>query len=198
MIGDVHGNVAALSGLLQAIKDTYRRVVFVGDYINRGTDSAAVIQLLIDHINVGADLHCLAGNHDTAFLDCLDSGHLTEFLRMGGAATIKSYISSPEPDVLEQLRRMVPGSHRDFLRDLQTSYAEESLRVTHYRNEPDTFTGSRFHVFGHVPQADLVPMITSDWAAIDTGCGTVTNGRLTCLFWPSLEYVQVDAAGQLV
>jgi serine/threonine protein phosphatase 1 len=201
IIGDVHGNASALAGLLRAVEGRCSKLVFVGDYVNRGPNSAEVIQLLVDESHAGAEHVYIAGNHDVAFLDCLDHGRLFAFLRIGGAATIRSYISNPEPDVLEQLRRTVPEHHINFLRTLKDSYEEGELLVTHRPNPTSSAPKagvSRFHVFGHVPQPDLVPQITRTSAAIDTGCGTLPNGRLTCLIWPNLESIQVDSAGTIV
>jgi len=195
IIGDVHGNVRALEGILNAIgkRDQYARIVLVGDYVDRGSDSAAVIQLLVDQVTAGRELYCIAGNHDIAFVDCLEKGSLATFLKIGGAATIQSYLSDIEPDILEQLRREVPANHRAFLRDLRPYYADDSLIVTHTRDDLKTTDRSRFHVFGHVPQVGHVPTITSTWAAIDTVCAIILDGRLPCLFWPALDYIQVGA-----
>lgn len=199
VIGDVHGNVAALMGLLRTLEDRFSRLIFVGDYVNRGTDSAGVIQLLSELSEAGVQLFCIAGNHDSAFLKCLEEGELPAFLRLGGATTINSYISGPEPDVLAQLRRSVPRQHVAFLRTLHPYYQEDGLLVTHGPDDlPGQSRGTSFHVFGHVPQLRLAPKIREKWAAIDTGCGTLPGGRLTCLAWPTLEVIQVDSAGQEV
>lgn len=199
VIGDVHGNVTALAGLLQTIEGMFDHLVFVGDYVNRGPDSAAVIQLLIDQSEAGTELFCIAGNHDSAFLKCLEEGKLFAFLRIGGAATINSYISTPEPDVLTQLRRSVPRQHVNFLRSLRRYYQDDELLVTHGPDDtPESSQAISFHAFGHVPQVSLVPKITKKWAAIDTGCGTLPKGKLTCLFWPTLKVIQVDWTGRKI
>lgn len=199
LIGDVHGNVEALSALLCKIDESHAsRIVLVGDYVNRGPSSAQVLHLLIDRgANQDDRLVCIAGNHDIAFLRCLDHGELIPFLRMGGAATVRSYMSDPESDVLSQLRRTVPSSHVDFLRRLRASYSEDGLIVTHSRDlRRARCHSASFHVFGHTAQPALTPEITESWAAIDTGCGTLPNGRLTGLVWPSRRVVQVDARGR--
>ena len=102
IIGDVHGNVSALAGLLQATDGRFDQFVLVGDYVDRGSNSADVIQLLTDRIDAGAPLFCIAGNHDKAFLDCIEEGKVNAFLRMGGAATVNSYIAIPEPTSLSR------------------------------------------------------------------------------------------------
>jgi serine/threonine protein phosphatase 1 len=197
VIGDIHGNVSALTGLLKCVEGKYRRLVLVGDYVNRGNNSAAVLQILIDWAATRPELVCIAGNHDLAFLKCLEDGDLVAFLRMGGAATINSYISAPEPDLLAQLRRSVPAQHVNFLRELRPSFVDDGLIITHSSKRVESnYKAPRFHIFGHAPQSDRVPTITHTWAAIDTGCGTFPDGRLTCLLWPSLEVIQVDSSGR--
>lgn len=196
VIGDIHGNISALTGLLKCIEGKYHRLVLVGDYVNRGNNSAAVIQALIDWAATGPELVCIAGNHDLAFLRCIEDGELVTFLRMGGAATINSYISTPQSDLLAQLRRSVPLAHINFLRELRPSFADDGLLITHSSKMSGGVEASRFHIFGHAPQPNHVPTITQTWAAIDTGCGTFVDGRLTCLLWPSLEVIQVDSSGR--
>jgi len=198
VIGDVHGNVSALAGLLRIAEGRFDQFVLVGDYVNRGPNSAGVIQLLIDRIDASVPLFCIAGNHDKAFLKCIEEGKLNAFLRMGGAATINSYIATPEPDILGQVRRSIPGRHVDFLRGLKSHFDENGLLVTH--GPKDAHNGSNtvsLHVFGHVPQGQR-PKVTRNWAAIDTGCGMTPEGRLTCLVWPTLEILQVDFEGREV
>lgn len=197
VIGDIHGNISALTGLLKCVEGKYRRLVLVGDYVNRGNNSAAVLQTLIDWAATGPEVVCIAGNHDLAFLKCLEDGDLMAFLRMGGAATINSYISAPEPDLLAQLRRSVPAQHVNFLRELRSSFVDDGLLITHSSKRVESsYEAPRFHIFGHAPQSDRTPTITPTWAAIDTGCGTFPDGRLTCLLWPSLEVIQVDSSGR--
>src|ERR671914_421076 len=194
IIGDVHGNVEALSGILRLVAGRFSHLVLVGDYVNRGPNSASVIQILIDRIKAGTPLTCVAGNHDLAFRRCLDEGKLIQFLRIGGAATIKSYVSTPDSDLLQQLQEAVPDEHKEFLRSLYPYFRYRKLLVTHSREDPG-MTSNSFHVFGHIPQTDLRPKITANWAAIDTGCGTLRQGRLTCMLWPSLKVIQVDSSG---
>jgi hypothetical protein len=195
VVGDVHGNVAALEGLLNLVEHRYDRLVLVGDYVNRGTESAAVLQLLVERASDPSRYTLLAGNHDRAFLACLDSGELQRFLMIGGAATIRSYIADVAADVLRQVRDAVPASHLALLRSLEDRYHEDGLLITH---DPRDRVPAQFHVYGHIPQRALVPVVTATSAAVDTGCGTLPNGRLSCLSWPSLEVIQVDGGGREV
>ena len=98
------------------------------------------------------------------------------------------------------MRRSVPSRHVDFLRGLKPRYERNGLLVTHSSGDADNSNSSNaftFHVFGHTPRGQT-PIITENWAAIDTGCGTYPEGRLTCLVWPTLEIMQVDHKGRVV
>lgn len=199
VIGDVHGNAAALKGLLALVETRYDHVVLAGDYVNRGKDSAAVLQLLVERAGDPGRFSLVAGNHDLAFLACLESGALQRFLTIGGAATIRSYVTTVGADVLGQLRAAVPASHLRLLRTLRSHFYQDGLLVTHGpRDARPSQAPVSFHVYGHIPQRSLVPAVTATAAAIDTGCGTLPDGRLSCLAWPSLEVTQVDAAGREV
>ncbi|MEU4162685.1 metallophosphoesterase [Actinoplanes sp. NPDC026670] len=197
VIGDIHGNIEALDGILAAIEGQWTDLVFLGDYINRGRKSAQVLQRLIELSANSKSVHCLAGNHEEEFLNLLETGNIMRFLRIGGAGTINSYLETPEGDLIERLRRAVPGTHLEFLRNLPKFYVSKGLIVTHkpprHILEPNTY-----YVHGHVPQASLYPEFGKYSAAIDTGCGTLTGGRLTCLLWPSLRVMQVNSSGALL
>ncbi|MCW3837104.1 metallophosphoesterase family protein [Sphingomonas canadensis] len=130
-IGDVHGELALLRDLLAHIEadnaarpaaDT--RVVMLGDLVDRGPDSAGVVELLLNQRPGFATFHFLAGNHEDAMLTSLahdadprESG----WLRFGGHEALASY-GVPE-DVFElhgaqlsyELRRYVPEEHLRFI-----------------------------------------------------------------------------------
>jgi len=200
VVGDIHGNVNALAGLLREIQGRYVKIVFVGDYINRGHESSGVLEILV---RLSQSFHgsvFLAGNHELALLKYIDGRDPVRFLAMGGAATINSYVKvGVERDVANQFRTMIPSHHVEFLRMLRPHHSESGLLVTHCPQLPSGLSlGESFHVYGHVPQPNLLPNVSKSSAAIDTGCGTLSNGRLTCLFWPSLEVVQVDPSGKRV
>lgn len=195
IIGDVHGCVKPLRVITTKALDRAERLVFLGDYVNRGLDSAGVIDFLIDLKSDAPGTVLLKGHHDRALRECLEEGRLAEFLQMGGAATMNSYFRGSVPtDVLEGFRRVVPDSHKAFLRGLQEEYQFEGGAFRHElgdrQNGPDR---ELFVVAGHSPVRSREPRIAETHALIDTGCGTLTNGRLTCLLWPSLRWFQVDA-----
>ena len=196
IIGDIHGTLPALTGLLNTIEDRFERLVFVGDYVDRGQNSAKVLDVLVDLSGRRPETVFIAGNHDNGFRRFLEGAGVSRFLKMGGAATVRSYLDEAPGDIVKQMRTIVPLSHRQFLERMLPYYESNSgLVVTHSPSDLNENRNDDYHVFGHLVQSSLKPKIRDAWAAIDTGCGTVPNGRLTCLAWPSLNVVQVDPSG---
>lgn len=196
VIGDTHGNSAALSAMLRLLDGWTGALVFTGDYVNRGPDSAGVIELLVDLSARRSNTFFIAGNHDVALRDAIASGKVFPLLSMGGATTIRSYIESPKGNVGEQLRKSVPPRHIEFLDGLLPWFIDDRVAVAHGPNDPIFVqAANHYHIHGHVPTADFRPRIGRTSAAIDTGCGSSAGGRLTCFFWPERTYWQVDAVG---
>lgn len=83
-VGDIHGNIAALRGILELLDqiDGIDRIVFLGDYINKGKNSVAVVQTLLEK-STGERITVLRGNHETEMLKALETGDLASFLKMG-------------------------------------------------------------------------------------------------------------------
>jgi len=193
-VGDIHGNLRPLQGLWDAlIRRNVPHVIFLGDYINKGAQSADVMHELMSHAEAG-HATLLAGNHETALLNALDGQDLSGFLKMGGAATIRSYVGGPVgPDVLGDFLISLPQTHLEALRRMRPAYETEDLVAQHIASRS---TAAKFRISAHVPVGDL-PRIGHRSAQLDTGCGTV-SGRLTALLWPGLDYIQVDNHGALV
>lgn len=195
-VGDVHGNLDALQGILAALAEHGRpHTIFLGDYLNKGPDPAGVLEVLLSGQQAG-EISLLAGNHETALLAALDTGDLAPFLKMGGATTIRSYLRRrARPDVLGDFRAHLPPEHVEALRAMPLVWESEDLVAQHAPNETPT---SKFRISAHVP-VGLLPQITANSAQLDTGIGTQDKvGRLTALLWPSREFVQVDANGERV
>ena len=80
-VGDVHGNLRALNALWEILdRRSVPHVVFLGDYINKGPDSAGVLEELISLEQAGRAT-LLAGNHEAALLDALARADLSAFLK---------------------------------------------------------------------------------------------------------------------
>ncbi len=124
-VGDVHGcadRLAELHALVAA--DAARRpcaavtLVHLGDYIDRGPDSAGVLARLLGPPPVpGAQVVNLIGNHETMMLDACDPdappGALEFWLGNGGLETLLSYDADPDDPAW---RRAIPAAHIALLR----------------------------------------------------------------------------------
>lgn len=193
-IGDVHGEAGALQDLLNLATLRVRRLVFLGDLVNRGPSSKRVLDIVAELVaGNGIETVVVAGNHDQAFNDVLEGpGRENEFLRMGGAATIRSYVDPPYKDVFAQLREAVPARHRQVLMSMTMEWGLGEVVARHRLSDGANDSGHRFLIAGHTVQRDRAPRVGSGSALIDTGCGTVRDGRLTAFYWPSRTWDQVD------
>jgi serine/threonine protein phosphatase 1 len=137
-IGDVHGRYELLKTLLTKILTDCQEsapgerpmVVFCGDYVDRGNQSAEVLEALI-WLKQRADVevHTLMGNHEQALKQFLDSPEETRgWLRFGGSATLTSYgVRVPQSDddlpglmaARDSLKERMPASHAQFLDELE-------------------------------------------------------------------------------
>lgn len=130
-VGDIHGRLDLLEDLLERLEadnasrgEAETMVIFLGDLIDRGPESAQVVQRLME-LGSGSDrIRFLLGNHEEVFLRSLegDPKALPFFLRIGGEPTVLSYGISPAeyrtcdyPELLDKLRAHVPQAHIDFL-----------------------------------------------------------------------------------
>ncbi|TAK52366.1 MAG: serine/threonine protein phosphatase [Betaproteobacteria bacterium] len=150
-IGDIHGSSALLHQILEDIRfdsrgraERRRVLVFLGDYVSRGADSRAVVELALDPGLPGFEVVALKGNNEDLLLRFLD-GKLSvgaHWLDYGGAETMQHYglrVVNPrsrDPAELEALRwrseslpdygvsaTAVQGVDRTFLEDLRQRFA---------------------------------------------------------------------------
>ena len=133
VIGDVHGCLDPLQRLLKRIGQRVStlhpshktHIIFVGDLIDRGPQSAQVVELLRRFSHPNIHLTFLMGNHEEVFLDVL-GGNVRGMIRWfdwGGRDTARSYgvdnlgLLPIEPEqVLNQLQHRVPKSHVKFIK----------------------------------------------------------------------------------
>jgi serine/threonine protein phosphatase 1 len=136
-VGDIHGRLDLLDQLIGRIhSDLERRparkalLVFVGDLIDRGPQSAQVIERLRTYRRPGVRPVFLLGNHEEVLLRILagDSSLIPSWLRFGGLQCLESYgvasrelrSRSPE-DILQSVRRAVSAKHIEFLKSFVDS-----------------------------------------------------------------------------
>lgn len=190
-IGDVHGMLDPLVTVVKRVRAEADTLVFLGDYVNRGRQSRQVLEFLVRvRHQLGDRAIFLVGHHDEAFLSAIDTDRVDRFLRMGGAATLSSYPRQEGDDAVVPLRQRVPPRHIEFLRDLKRSFTGDGCFAAHDPIEAAALEPGTFGVFGHRLLATAVPEIDAQRALIDTGCGTLPDGRLTCFQWPSKTWFQ--------
>ena len=121
IVGDIHGCVQELEVLVAGLPlQTDDRLVFLGDYIDRGPGSREVVDLLL---RLRAEQTCqltfLKGNHEDMFLDYLGkNGHFGEgFLDNGGHMTLRSY-RIPYGVSGREAAESLPPEHLQFFQEL--------------------------------------------------------------------------------
>jgi protein phosphatase len=230
IIGDVHGcydELIALLGLLGYAPDAQtdawahpegRRVVFLGDLVDRGPNVVATVRLAQAMVTAGTAF-CIPGNHDTKLKRALQ-GHPVK-IAYGLAESLAQIEALPtaERDAFQETYiRFVDGLVSHFWLDggklcvahagMKESYiGRASGRVRDFAlygettGETDEFglpiryawaqdyRGATTVVYGHTPIPEAEWL--NNTLNIDTGC--VFGGTLTALRWPEREIVQVAA-----
>lgn len=128
-VGDIHGRFDLLQALQRQIDedraahpDRQHVEIYLGDYVDRGAGSAAVIDRLIERqISHGA--LCLSGNHEEMMLHALDERDaFCHWLGVGGYEAVLSYLDcAPEGNkdrLWAQWRAAIPPQHLEFLHAL--------------------------------------------------------------------------------
>src|SRR5580693_9274346 len=191
-IGDIHGCDAQLATLHATIAQdlAHRPVVsplllHIGDYVDRGPDTAAVITRLLRGSPLpGVPMVNLLGNHEHTMLEALsgERAAATDWLFTGGRPALESYGVDPDSP-RETWPDAVPPAHLDFLRMRQPFlYSEASFGAV--------------VVHGHTPVK--APVVRHNRIAIDTGA--VFGGKLTCvvLEGETIGFLTADPVGEPV
>jgi serine/threonine protein phosphatase 1 len=153
-IGDIHGRLDLLDELLARIDAdngdraaALTHLIFLGDLIDRGPASAAVVDRVMHLTRTRRHVRVLMGNHEEVFVQCLagDVQALRLFLRIGGAETILSYgvasedlTNSTFPELSETLLPKVPQEHREFLGALENQIEIGDYLFVHAGIRPAT------------------------------------------------------------
>lgn len=148
-VGDLHGFTDQLDRVLAMIDadgGNASRIVFLGDYCDRGPNSRGVLQRLIDGQAEGRDWVALKGNHDRMFEWFLETpprhdphmlvGYHWFHDNIGGRQTMASYgVRVDDPvrmkDIHARAQEAVPQEHGAFLRSLPLSYETDDLFFCH-------------------------------------------------------------------
>ncbi|MBY6056994.1 metallophosphoesterase family protein [Leisingera daeponensis] len=148
-IGDIHGQLDMLDQALERIEadgGPEARVVFLGDYTDRGPDSSGVLDRLIAGRGEGRNWVCLKGNHDRMFEWFLEEtprhdphlliGYHWLHERIGGVETLASYGLTFEDrtrldDLHARAKEVIPAPHAEFLRSLTALHETPELAFVH-------------------------------------------------------------------
>jgi len=205
IIGDVHGCYAELAQLLREVHVVAGRdrVIFLGDLINKGPDSARVWDLFR---SVRGE--SIMGNHEWSMLQLLDGNgnrhaKYKERLEHHFGKALPAFVRSVRKwpfwidvgDYMLVHAGLVPGKHPSqtdpwILTTIRT-WDGIGKDLLHPRNPPwfDLYEGEQTVVFGH--WAALGGLQRSRVIGLDTGC--VYGGMLTALVLPERRFVRIQA-----
>ncbi len=203
-IGDIHGCARALDSLIDKLPlCNTDKLIFLGDYIDRGPDSKAVVEKLLALRQV-YDCVFLRGNHEWMMLNYVLNNRDFELWMMNGAyATVRSY-----GDV-----KKIPSEHLEFFENTVYYHIENGYFFVHAGVKPylpvqeqnnfdliwirEEFIYAEnplegyIVVFGHTPFENV--FVSRDKIGIDTGC--VYGGRLTAFRIDDGMIFQADCGG---
>jgi calcineurin-like phosphoesterase family protein len=133
VIPDIHGRSDLLCEGLVAItarsKGEGGVIVMIGDYVDKGPDSKAVIERLMCGVGEGFSLVPLKGNHDALMVDALrDSAKMVAWMAKGGDAALASYGGDPAA---------VPKAHIDWLDGLPLMHVDAHRLYVHAGVDPE-------------------------------------------------------------
>lgn len=138
-VGDIHGRADLLRRAFDRIdrdhaecaQEGEKTEIYLGDYVDRGPNSAAVLDLLIERSKV-AETVFLRGNHEQVMLSFLSGGTtIEEWASLGGLPTLQSYGLSLRGEDLAKAETAawaaIPHQHKQFL-----SRTHSYCRFGHY------------------------------------------------------------------
>ncbi|QDV54692.1 metallophosphoesterase family protein [Rosistilla oblonga] len=205
--GDIHGCSRALRTLIENIAPTPEdTLVFLGDYVDRGSDSRGVVDQLIE-LQQRCNLVPLLGNHEIMFLGVVCGGMEDKiWLACGGNATLASYGGA---------LHHIPTRHIDFLKTCRSYWENDRnicVHASYLPEQPMDRLGEQ-HLFwehlppvaplphhsgkrvlvGHTPQANLEVLDLGHLVCIDTYC--FGGGWLTAFDLDTAEVWQANLHG---
>lgn len=208
-IGDVHGCSLALETLLVEIKPQHDdRLVFMGDYVDRGPNSRRVVEILLE-LAFRCQVIFLRGNHEEMLLSGKHAGEPNPFwLQCGGQETLVSYGGTLQD---------IPEEHWQFFSNCRLYFETDTHLFFHANYDPNkppehqpevltlwqhlSFLVPAPHrsgkkvIVGHTPQRDGRILNIGHLLCIDTGC--FAGGWLTALDIESEKIWQANNLGEL-
>ncbi len=187
VIGDIHGCIRSLEALLRLLAPRREdELFFLGDYIDRGPDSKAVLDLLRQLQQDGYTVMTLRGNHEQLLLEAhVSAASFRLWLLNGGAATLRSFgITSPHHlpaeytnflaatplyvslDVAVLVHAGLNFDLPDPFADTEAMLWDRSLRVDSAK------LGGRRLIVGHTPMplSFIRQSLSQDKVFLDGGC----------------------------
>ena len=201
-IGDIHGEVEKLNSLIDRLDlQKQDKVIFLGDYIDRGLNSKAVIERILD---LSKKIECvfLKGNHEDMLLKTKitqSQDDIEHWLLSGGISTYDNYGDYPA----------IFNTHGKFLNSLKLYHIEQNYMFVHAGINPkkelseqtkddllwirEEFLDNSHNlpykiIFGHTPFRE--PLILDDKIGIDTGCGKEKDLPLTAFICDSETFIR--------
>jgi serine/threonine protein phosphatase 1 len=208
-IGDVHGCSLALETLIAAIRpQPDDKLVFLGDYVDRGPDSRSVVEFLLT-LAFRCQVIPLLGNHESMLLSGQELGNPNPFwLQCGGQETLTSYGGSLAD---------IPDEHWDFFRSCRRYYETERHLFFHANYDPELapdqqpellllwqhittqvpgpHQSGKTVVVGHTPQRSGRILDFGHLLCIDTAC--FAGGWLSAIDLDSKKVWQSNLMGDL-
>jgi len=155
-IGDIHGRADLLEAMLAQLESRTVQelrpagepvVIFLGDYVDRGRESARVLDLLLEGRPAGYERRYLKGNHEQGMLAFLEAPVANRaWIMHGGAETLLSYgvqppspLQSAEDDwvaAAAALKQKMPEAHLRFLNNLERYIAVGDYVFVHAGIDP--------------------------------------------------------------
>ena len=228
-IGDIHGCLDKVLHLLEVLRydPTADRLIFLGDYIDRGPDSKGVLELMLSLQRENPANVFLMGNHEDNFLTYMHAGmtgkdasygRTEPFFAGGGVATLTSYVPQLRDPYDLRLCHAIPPEHLTFLAELPLLWTNETYIAVHAGVRPGiplerqqandllrirspflhTPHGlAKCVVFGHTPFREVKR--EADKIGIDTGAcyASLGYGKLTALCLQTQETFQVGQKSEM-
>lgn len=203
-VGDIHGSLAKLQELVARCEQRARGApltfVFLGDYIDRGADSAGVVRYLMElQSRLGRYMVALKGNHEGMVIDVCDGVSPESYWRdQGGEATLRSYGIGRAQDL--------PEANLNWFRSLPLRYDDGRRFYVHAgvdpllpldaQREPDLIwirepflsdrrDYGRLIVHGHTPVETGEPDLRPNRLNLDTGA--VFGGPLSAALFTAAQ-----------
>jgi len=221
VVPDIHGRLDLLTDLMDLIgldaKERRHRVVFLGDYIDRGPDSKGVLDFLMAGPQIrNQDWTCLMGNHEQMMLmSFMDMQALAGWMENGAGQTLVSFGMKDRQEVsCEIIRQMIDFRYAQWLVELPLYEESEHYVFVHAFVDPTLDLkdqneiqmlwqryneGSSFGyrgktvIHGHTPNAHG-PLVYEQRIALD--CGAVHSNRLVAAVCEGRKHVRFISASQ--